>query len=154
MKYAVVKDGTIIEYRTYDYTPTGLKLVGGLPMLRPVVFVPAVGYDARKHNKQIVTTIENTQVVETETLVLIPLAQVKTNELARIRSEAMGVAYGKYPLFRQINAVLGAYPAAYLTQLRADIASVVTASNTAEASITAATTADDAIAVTATWPAI
>lgn len=154
MKYAVVKDGAIVEYRNYDYTPAGLKLVGVLPMLRPVVFVSAVGYNAKKHNKQIVTTIENTQVVETETLVDIPLAQVKANELSRIRQEAEDIIYGKYPLYRQLNAVLGAYPAAYLTQLRSDIAAVVTASNAAEAAISAAATADETIAVTAAWPVI
>lgn len=154
MRYAVVKDGEIIERRYYDYTPINLKLVNGSPMLRPVVLVAASGYNPRKHNKQIVTTIENTQVVETETLIEIPLAQVKTNELSRIRQEAQNIIYGKYPLFRQLNAMSGAYPASYLTQMRADIASVVTASNAAEASITAATTADEAIAVNATWPVI
>lgn len=154
MKYAVVVNNAITEYRNYDYTPAGIKLVGGFPMLRPVTFVPAVGYDPKKHTKQIVTTIENTQIVETETLVDIPLAQVKANELSRIRQEAENIIYGKYPLYRQLNAVLGAYPAAYLTQLRSDIAAVVTASNNAEASVAAATTAEQAIAVTATWPVI
>lgn len=84
----------------------------------------------------------------------IPIEAVKAREIARIRKEARDIIEAKYPVFRQLNAALGAYPAAYLTQLRSDIAAVVSASNTAEASISAATTADQAIAVTATWPAI
>ena len=156
MKYAVVINNAITEYREYPKAIPAdkIKHVAGIPQLRPVVFVPSVGYSPRKHNIAVVTTISNTQVTETETLVDIPLPVVKANELSRIRSEAKDVIEAKYPTFRQINAVLGAYPAAYLNKLRADVASVVTASNTAEASITAAPTADQAISVIAVWPTL
>ena len=157
MKYAVVINNAIVETRDYpEAIPADkIKHVGGVPQLRPVVFVPAAGYNQRKHNKLVVTTISDTQVTETETLVDIPLAQVKANELIRIRAEARATIYAKYPIERQLSAILGVYPAAYKAQLAADVAAVVAESNAAEAQITnTVATADDAIAVTATWPTI
>lgn len=82
------------------------------------------------------------------------LAATKAAKLKTIRAEAQAIIIAKWPLWRQVNAVGGIYPQATQDEMDADIVSVIEASNTAEAAVTAATTVADVEAVAATWPVI
>lgn len=69
-----------------------------------------------------------------------------------VKAEAKLTIEKKWPLWAQNNCALGIYGAATVAQCIADIASVITASNTAEDAITNAISMDAALAVKAVWP--
>lgn len=91
---------------------------------------------------------------EPDPVVIVPLATLQAQRIASINSEAQTRIIAKYPLWGQSNCANGIYPAAYATQMRADIEAVISASNTATDAITAATDEAGVNSVTVVWPVI
>lgn len=84
MKYALVINDEIVEYRNYEIAPES-KVRGGKPLLRPVVVVSAE-YDADIQYKTIEVTIENTQIKHTEVVYDLPLADIKAKYITYVDS--------------------------------------------------------------------
>lgn len=80
------------------------------------------------------------------------LTWTKAAKLTSIRAEAKTRIESSYPQWRQLDAALGLLPDAYTTQMRAEIAAIIEASNTAEDVVDAATTIESVNAVEAVWP--
>jgi len=60
----------------------------------------------------------------------------------------------KYPIEKQSSATLGIYPQAYRETMALEIASIISASNTACDTVDAATTVAEVDAITVNWPVI
>jgi len=152
MKYALIKDDQVTEYREYP-TQVESKHINGKPMLRPVRYVSAVGYDSRIHTKAVTTTITDTEVVQEEALTERPLADVQAESMRRVRDEARDAIESAYPDWYQRNIGMGLETDESAAQRCRDfIAAVRIASNAAEDAIGAATTVTDVVAVTPNWP--
>lgn len=82
------------------------------------------------------------------------LPTAKSLRVTDIRAQAQARILAKYPLWRQTNAALGVYPQAYASQMQADIAAVIEASNAAEDAVTAAADVAAVDAVNPNWPVI
>jgi hypothetical protein len=79
---------------------------------------------------------------------------VVTMLIDRVRRAAKVVIETKWPLWSQNNCALGIYSTTVIDQCKADIAAVITASNTAEDAITNAVSLEAALAVVPIWPVI
>lgn len=84
MKYAIIKDNKIAEYREYPELPEGIKHLNGLPMLRPVRTIAVAGYDPMVHNKTVSVQIFDAEVVETEGLEAKTAAQISAQTKVKI----------------------------------------------------------------------
>lgn len=88
------------------------------------------------------------------------LAEIKAQtgiltELVKlVKDKANELIVNKWPLWAQNNCALGIYDSATFDQCKADIAAVITASNTAEDAINNAVSLDAALAVVPAWPVI
>lgn len=91
---------------------------------------------------------------EPDPVVIVPLATLQAQRIASINSEAQTRIIAKYPLWVQSNCANGIYPAAFATQMRADIAAVIEATNTANAAASVAVDEAGVNAVTVAWPVI
>lgn len=80
------------------------------------------------------------------------LPATKASRLTDIRAEAKTRIEALYPQWRQLDAALGLLPDTYVEQMRADIAAIIQASNTAEDAVDAATTIEAVNAVEVVWP--
>lgn len=83
-----------------------------------------------------------------------PLDKVKVDKISEINAQAQSIILARYPLWVQSNCANGIYPAAFATQMKADIAAVITASNTATDAVTAAINEAGVNSVIAVWPVI
>lgn len=81
-----------------------------------------------------------------------PLNELRAEKFAAVRSEAYRRLSAKWPMWKQVNAALGLEPALRIAEMKADIAALRGASNTAEAAIAAATTQTELDSVLPNWP--
>ena len=82
------------------------------------------------------------------------LPAAKWERKASINADATSRILAKHPLEKQSSATLGIYPQAYRDTMASEIASVISASNTACDLVDAATTIAEVDAVTVNWPVI
>ncbi len=87
MKYALIRDDQIAEYRDYAAAPES-KRINGLPMLRPVVDLPQPAYDPDLHRLEATVTIYDDRVEHGWTEVALDLAEVKRLKLTEIELAA------------------------------------------------------------------
>jgi len=76
------------------------------------------------------------------------LAAAKAARVAKVKTEAEARILADYPLWKQTNAALGGYDTPTTDALKAAIAAIRTASNTAESDIAALTLVADVVAFT------
>jgi len=101
-----------------------------------------------------VYTFNGTSIDEVRADTEMPLTDAQAQKLLEIRNEARQVIEVKWPRFKQQNTDAGIYTPAVKALKDADIASVITASNTAEDAVIAATTIAQIQAVTPVWPTL
>lgn len=82
------------------------------------------------------------------------LTELKDRKIKTINSEAQTRILAKYPLWVQANCANGIYSAAVSDQMRADIAAVITAANTATDAVIAAIDETGITAIMVAWPVI
>lgn len=157
MKYALIINNAIAEYRNYDAPLISVKMIDGKPMLRPVAFVPVNGYDPRIHTKSVQTVIGDTEVTETEVLTERPIADVRKERKAHFRDQMFNRLEGKFDRaeadMRITRGIENKLDPQYVAFKDAQIA-MKQAYDTAAASVDAAQTVASVVAVVANWPAI
>lgn len=158
MKYALIINNAIAEYRNYDAPLISVKMIDGKPMLRPVTFVPANGYDSRIHTKSVQTVIGDTEVTETEVLTERPIAAVQKDHKAHLRGQMFSQLEQKYDWpevsMRQSRGIKFGAADPQFVALMNDQVALFQAYNTAAASVDAAQTVAGVVAVEASWPVI
>lgn len=82
------------------------------------------------------------------------LAEARAAKKLEINDQAQKQILTKYPLWVQSNCANGIYPSAFATQMKADIAAVIMAANTATDAVMAAVDNISVNAVNPVWPAI
>lgn len=118
-------------------------------------YKPLIDFDAYFDGATITIDWYHAGIQPTEAdIAAAELPSAKSIALQIIRAQAQDVIVAKWPIWKQINAQSGVYGPDVLQQCTTDIAAVIEASNTAEDAIDAATTPEQAEAVTATWPVI
>jgi len=157
MKYALILNNAIVEYREYPepLLPEQIKHIGGLPILRPVVLVPAVGYDPDIHTKSVNEQITDTQVTQTEVRSDRPLAEVKAWKIRRLQGEREQYIEGNYSWANAITRLARGIQSKtdpQYTVMRDALINLDGILQTALDAVTAATTVDEVKAVTANWP--
>lgn len=83
-----------------------------------------------------------------------PLAQLQAEKKAEINAQAGSINFAKYPIWVQTNCANGIYPTAFTDQMKADITSVIAASNIATDEVMAAVDEAGVSAVIPIWPVI
>ncbi len=85
------------------------------------------------------------------------LTEARALRVTQLKAEAQQVIYGTWPAFKQDNYALGVTgytDSGEITQLKADIASVISACDTAETSVAGAADVDAVKAVSASFPTL
>jgi hypothetical protein len=92
------------------------------------------------HTQSEEIVFEGGEVVQKKTFTPIPLADVKAQRLAQIKSEATSVLLSEIPIHQQVNAALGIYDAQEVTRVKSRIVEVKAAVDAAEDALIAAKT--------------
>lgn len=92
--------------------------------------------------------------IETVSTAAENLAETKNSAIKGINAEAQTRILAKYPLWVQTNCANGIYSTAVSDQMKADIAAVITAANTATDAVTAAIDEAGITAIMVAWPVI
>lgn len=78
MKYALIKNDTVIEYREYQTAPE-CRIVDGLPVLRPVVELPKPDFEPDLQRVDETVQIFDNRVEVGWTVVALPAEQIEAN---------------------------------------------------------------------------
>ena len=78
MKFALIRDNQVVEYRDYQAQPE-CRVVAGLPVLRPVVELPRPAYDPDLQRLDQVVTILDAHVEHSWTAVSLDTDQIIAN---------------------------------------------------------------------------